>query len=85
MTIEIIGRTSSTVRVLYNDGKMLLDIEVPISELKGPVPKLGKFAQADVDWGYRTPPAPKPFDQLTFQEIQAAVLDYVQKTLKKSP
>jgi len=39
-------------------------LEVPRSELKRPVKKLGMFEQADVNWGFKEAPPPKPFEEL---------------------
>ena len=83
MTISITAVTPSTVQMSYYDGKMWIDLEVPRSELHGPPRKLGMFEQADVDWGYKKAPPPKPFEELTLAEIEAAALDYVQRSLKK--
>lgn len=83
MTISITAVTPETVRIRYYDGKMWIDLEVPRTDLKGPPNKLGRFAQADVDWGFKAAPPPKPFEELTLAEIEAAALDFVQRALKK--
>ncbi len=85
MSLTLTAVTPSSVRIRYDDGKISIELEVPKSELKGPPKKLGMFKQADVDWGYAAPPAPRPFEELTLAEIETAARDYVQRVLKKSP
>ena len=87
MKVVVTAVTDAAVYVRYaNDDdpeKAWIDMKIPRSELKGPRKKLGMFAQADVDWGFKDPPPPKPVADLTIAEIETAALEYVQRVLKK--
>ncbi len=83
MTLKVTSVTPSTVRIRHFDGKMWIDLEVPRSELLLPSRKPGFFEKADIDWGFKRPPPPKPFEELTLAEIEIAAFDYAQRALKK--
>jgi len=87
MKLEVTAVPDSIVYVRYADDNegIWFSVQIPRSELKGPRKKLSMFAQADVDWGFKKPPPPKAFEELTPAEIRTAALDYVQRVLRRKP
>ena len=60
--------------------RVLVDELVPPGALTAPAEKLGMFAQADVDWGFKKPPTPQPLGDVNRQPVgivQVAALKYV--------
>ena len=63
--------------------KEWIDIQVQAKELKFPPKKLGMFAQADVDWGYKAAPPSEPLSRQPGDLVRAAILRYVRTLIDK--
>ena len=84
-----LSETIDSVWLRYADtddpakAKEWIDVQVPIKELKFPPKKLGMFAQADVDWGYKAAPSPEPLSRQPRDIVRAAILRYVRTLIDK--
>ena len=77
MTIKVVMEGSSV--------RVLVDKQVPAGDLTAPPEKLGMFAQADVDWGFKKAPSPRPMPELDREKagvIKLAALNYVKGLLE---
>jgi len=77
MTIKVVMEGSSV--------RVLVDEQVPAGALTAPPEKLGMFAQADVDWGFKKAPSPRPMPELDREKagvIKLAALNYVKGLLE---
>ena len=66
--------------------RVLVDVQVPAGALKAPPEKPGMFAQADIDWGFKKAPPPRPLGELNREQagvIKIAALNYLKELIEE--
>jgi hypothetical protein len=86
MQMDIYRIWPNAISVRLTDQTKIIEITVPISELRIPPKKPGFWEQLDIDLGLKKPPNASPvreIDRHSLREIKAAVLGYLKSAIEQ--